>query len=301
MSKPQIDGTSLLIATLAAALALTVLPGPFAWLASIAGLVLILVLVGFDTDGYRSVLESLGYSAVFALCLTVASAAVWRYIAETQNRPPSFEGKVADHWLPLFWLGILVVFWPIDRARMSGRLPATLPSSSGSTFSLASAPLPRAPEPVPVFVPPPVAPPTPPPVPTPVFVPQPAAAQEAFTRPTFGQSTSPEAVAFSSPVPPTPTPLPPPPPPPPPVAPPPPVHVPAGPETTIYVNLVGEGLNVLRGVRAEFLGRDFYKIVDEMPAGETWQYGPGQVVRCKKRNLSSGKAMVAIEEAPRAN
>lgn len=68
----------------------------------------------------------------------------------------------------------------------------------------------------------------------------------------------------------------------------------------IYVTLVGEGLNVLRAVRAEHLGRDYYKIVEPMPDGETWQFGPGQVVRAKKKNLSSGKAMVATEEAPRA-
>ena len=69
----------------------------------------------------------------------------------------------------------------------------------------------------------------------------------------------------------------------------------------IYVTLVGEGLNVLRSVRAEHLGRDFYRIVDPMPEGETWQFEPGHVVRCKKKNLSSGKALVAIEEAPRAS
>ena len=79
-----------------------------------------------------------------------------------------------------------------------------------------------------------------------------------------------------------------------------PVPIPSGPETTIYVTLVGEGLNVLRGVQAEHVGRDFYKIVEPMPEGETWQYGLGQVVRCKKKNLSGGKALVAIEEAPRA-
>jgi hypothetical protein len=66
------------------------------------------------------------------------------------------------------------------------------------------------------------------------------------------------------------------------------------------VTLVGEGLNVLRAVGAEHLGRDFYKIIEPMPDGEVWQFAPGQVVRCKKKNLSSGKAMVAIEEAPRA-
>ena len=76
--------------------------------------------------------------------------------------------------------------------------------------------------------------------------------------------------------------------------------IPSGPQVTIYVTLVGEGLNVLRGVLAEHVGRDFYKIVEPMPEGETWQYGPGQVVRCKKKNLSGGKALVAIEEAPRA-
>jgi hypothetical protein len=69
----------------------------------------------------------------------------------------------------------------------------------------------------------------------------------------------------------------------------------------IYVNLIGEGLNVLRAVQAENLGRDYYRIVEEMPEGETWQYGPGQVVKCKKRNLSSGKAMVAYEEAQRSS
>ncbi len=90
---------------------------------------------------------------------------------------------------------------------------------------------------------------------------------------------------------------------PPPPPPPPPQIAPAAPgkEAMIYVGLVGEGLNVLRAVRAENLGRDYYRIVEEMPEGETWQYGPGQVVRCKKRNLSSGKAMVAFEEAQRSS
>jgi len=76
--------------------------------------------------------------------------------------------------------------------------------------------------------------------------------------------------------------------------------VPTGKEVMIYVNLVGEGLNVLRSVRAEHLGRDFYRIIEDTPEGETWEYVAGQVVRCKKKNLSSGKALVAFEEAPRS-
>ena len=79
------------------------------------------------------------------------------------------------------------------------------------------------------------------------------------------------------------------------------IEAPAGKQTEIFVNLVGEGLNVLRRVRAEHMGRDFYRIVDEMPAGETWQFQAGQIVRCKKTKLSSGKGLVAFEEAPRAS
>ena len=80
-----------------------------------------------------------------------------------------------------------------------------------------------------------------------------------------------------------------------------PLPLPPGKETDIYVALVGEGLNLMRTVKAEHVGRDFYKIVEPMPEGEHWEYGPGQVVRCKKRNLSTGKGLVAVEEAPRAS
>jgi hypothetical protein len=79
------------------------------------------------------------------------------------------------------------------------------------------------------------------------------------------------------------------------------VQVPPGKETEIFVNLVGEGLNVLRRVRAEHLGRDFYRIIDTMPENENWQFQPGQIVRCRKTKLSSGKSLVAFEEAPRAS
>lgn len=68
----------------------------------------------------------------------------------------------------------------------------------------------------------------------------------------------------------------------------------------IYVTLLGEGLNVLRSVQAEHLGRDYYRILEAMPEGETWQFAPGTVVRCQKKKLSGGKALVAFEEAPRA-
>jgi hypothetical protein len=325
MSKTQIDGSGLLLAALAALLALSVLAGPFAWLGSIAGLILVFVLLAYDREGYRSGLESLAFSAVFALCLTIASGTFWRYVAASQNRPNSFEGVVANDWLPLFWLGLTLLFVPIDRARMSGRVqqPTYTPASPHAPAGFiprtpAPAPPPQpftppppapapAPEPVRIVAPPPPPPPAPPP-------PAPAAPPSSFSRPTFSQPIAPEPpplfTSHVAPAPePVPRPIPPPPPPPAAAAPvaapePPPfaiAPIPPGREATIYVTLIEEGLNVLRAVRAENLGHDFYRIAEEMPPGETWQYGPNQVVRCKKKNLSSGKAMVAIEEAPRAN
>jgi hypothetical protein len=64
----------------------------------------------------------------------------------------------------------------------------------------------------------------------------------------------------------------------------------------IYVDVMGQGISFLRSVRAQHVARDIYRIVDVMPADETWRYEPGQTVRCRKKKLSSGKALVAFEE-----
>jgi len=166
-----------------------------------------------------------------------------------------------DQWLALAWIVATFVFTTIDRVRMSSRAPASLGLTAGSVFTAGSTMPPPTVNLAPVFVPP-----APRPVvqqPPPPVVPEPILAPE----------------------------------PPPPAA----IEVPPGKETEIFVNLIGEGLNVLRRVRAEHLGRDFYRIVDTMPENETWQFQPGQIVRCRKTKLSSGKSMVAFEEAPRAS
>ncbi len=342
MPKSQVDGTGLLVAVVAAALSLTLLSGPFAWLGSICGLVLVFVLLGFDREGYRTLFESLAFSAVFALCVTAAVAVLLNFAAVSQGETTPFGGRVSSHWMPLFWVGITVLFWPIDRARMSGRVPQAIIPAVPSTFSLSPSFAPNAPEPPRTAIPePPPAPVAPAPVapPAPVYrpappPPAPAPAGRTFTQPSFSQPAPepvwtepvPAAPAQAPPLPWTPPPAPASAPPsapaPPPIAQaapapiaqaapapiaqaaPPPVAQaappPSGKETMIYVTLVGEGLNVLRAVRAEHLGRDYYKIVEPTPEGETWQFGLGQVVRAKKKNLSSGKAMVATEEAQRA-
>ena len=141
---------------------------------------------------------------------------------------------------------------------------------------------------------------------TPVFVP-PAASRPTAPAPAAPAPAQSPAAAAPAPIPTAPAPaaveeeVSAPPPAAPVSSPPAAVEAPAGKQTEIFVNLVGEGLNVLRRVRAEHMGRDFYRIVDEMPAGETWQFQAGQIVRCKKTKLSSGKGLVAFEEAPRAS
>jgi len=335
MPKSQVDSTGLLVAVVALAVTLTLLAGPFLWLGSICGLALVFVVLGFDRESYRTAFESLGFSAVVALSLTEACTVILRVLEGTFAQPAPIEGRIGSEWMPAIWLFFTLVFWPIDRARMSGRVPQPVTRTSTLAPVLFSpSVIAPPPAPAPVEIPRPVvrepaAPPPAPPPPAQAVPLQPAVSHPAtslratFTQPTFADPAY-EPVAAAPYVPPPPPPPPPvfaPPsqpvqtqPPPPAYAPPPQaappipaaspapqaVPVPSGKETMIYVTLMGEGLNVLRAVRAEHLGRDYYKIVDQMPEGETWQYGPGQVVRCKKKNLSSGKAMVATEEAQRA-
>ena len=75
MSKSQIESSGLFLAVLGALVVLSLfLTDSYAWLGSICGLCLVLILLGYDRDGYRTVFESLAFSAVFSLALTIAIA-----------------------------------------------------------------------------------------------------------------------------------------------------------------------------------------------------------------------------------
>lgn len=74
----------------------------------------------------------------------------------------------------------------------------------------------------------------------------------------------------------------------------------AGIETaTIHVYLLDEGIDVWRPVQAHHLGGDRYQItsVNAAPDDEHWQFSTGDIVRCSKRALSGGPALVAIEQS----
>jgi hypothetical protein len=265
METSRIDSVALLVAVVALALVFAAAHGEFNYLTSIAGFSLLLILFAYDRQGYRSGWQSLAFAAVAGLALALAGAfAFVLYLHPARD--------ILDKWLALTWLAGAFVFCVMDRVRMSSRAPASLGLTAGSVM-----PPPVTVSATPVFVPPAV--------PSPVSFSSPAPAAPApvapAPEPVIEEISAPPAAPVSTP----------------PAA----IEAPPGKQTEIFVNLVGEGLNVLRRVRAEHMGRDYYRIAEEMPAGETWQFQPGQIVRCKKTKLSSGKGLVAFEEAPRAS
>jgi hypothetical protein len=242
-------------------------------LGSLAGLTLLIVLFAFSQEGARTGFQSFAFALVGGLALLCTCS----FGLKALVGPLLFSGQ--DILPPLVWVAGTTLFWFVDRSRAE---PAQMRSQAVSlnTYSQPVAPAaetrpayetrPFTPAPVVVSAPPPPPPPMEVASPEPVY----AVASPAPPPP----AAPPTAPTAAAPVPPVLT----------------------GKEVSIYVNMMGEGMNLLRPVRAEHLGRDFYIIVDEMPADENWEYVPGQVVRCKKKNLSNGKGLVAFEEAPRA-
>jgi hypothetical protein len=266
MPKSQIDSVALIAAMMAGGLALLLIPSGLLWMTSLIGLILLLVLLAYDGQERRSVFQTVAFSAVCGFCITLASLAVYQFLLK--GIAPEFP-QLTRTWLPVTYVCATALILFVDLARMSARvvpndqLNVLHPPVSGSL---------RSPQPLHSVS---QAAPAPPP---PVTEPQDEAPRPA-------EPIEPRLVRSSEPPRPTPEPAP----------------VKPGKETSIYVNLMGEGLNMLRAVRAEHLGRDYYRITEPMPESEQWEYGPGQVVRCRKKNLSSGKALVAVEEAQRAN
>jgi hypothetical protein len=276
--------------------------GSHAMGAAMGDIAILLCLFAFDGVGARSGAQSIAFAGVSGFCvLTPLFFLASNVLGAT---PPSD----ANPWL-LFgvWAVATLILFGVDRFRMSALDNvslgnAGLAGAAAGPMVISTPPTSYRPAPIQVqtppalqyeAVPPPVAPaptqyqapaPTayaPPPAPLPVAVP--AYYAEAAAAPMAAPMATPSPVlpAMPPPVPDV-------------------TAIPPGREALIYLNLVGEGLNVLRTVRAENLGRDYYRIADIMPENERWEFTPGQVVKCRKKALSNGKHMVAYEEAPRA-
>jgi hypothetical protein len=249
---------------IAAGLALLLSPFPYGWLSTVGGIILLLILFSYDVRPQRSAAQSLAFSGVCGLCLVLAAVVLLQRLAER---------KELDLWLAGAWLAFSLLCFFVDRSRSSA--PASVPMSYNPPLPVS--PAPPAPQetivpaaPAPIFrqqaaepaVPAPVVEP---PSATSVFAPapvQPALAQERPAEPVQ------PAVVQGRPA----------------------------EEVTIYVNVIGQGISLLRSVRAEHITRDIYRIIDTRPEGEIWRYEPGQMVRCRKQKLSNGKGLVAFEE-----
>lgn len=277
MGKWQLSGSALIAAAVIGAIAFVL--GPHAsWAPTIVSGIVLLILFTFDRGPLRTGAESVAYAAVCGF-LVVSALAYPLYVFLPEMTASPAEVFSSKPWLPIAWVIVTLVVLGVDRMRANTR-PVTV--------ALATPQQPVFTPPAPVVIAPQPEPPSPAPV---VSEPQPvpvAAAVPAAPAPAAPQSVP----AMPRP---TPAPLP--------VAGKvvQPVAVPKRKPATIYLNLVGSGISCLRAVKAEHLGQDFFKIVEEIPSGETWEFQPGQIVRCRKRTLSSGKAMVAYEEAPRAS
>ncbi|MBV9759711.1 MAG: hypothetical protein JO340_04015 [Acidobacteriaceae bacterium] len=273
MQKSQVELLGLIGAVIASALGF-LLPAQFGWITGIAGFVLVAVLFAYDEAEYRSAFQSVAFSGACGLGVTLIADAFYRWLG-SRGEIHMTGDRIETEWLPLTWVCVTAAICAIDRVRMLGRGGA--PKRPLGTVQRGFIPQYAAP----------VSEPTPAPAAEPVSAPAATYRAASVTAPIVAETPATPPVAAPAPVAAAAIP----------VA----VALPAGKETEIYVGLIGEGLNLMRTVKAEHVGRDFYKITEAMPEGETWEFGPGQVVRCKKRNLSTGKGWVAVEEAPRAS
>lgn len=66
---------------------------------------------------------------------------------------------------------------------------------------------------------------------------------------------------------------------------------------TIYIELLDDGVEVWRPVKAERRQDGLYRILSTLPdETETWMFPPGSVVRCEEKTFSGGgKGLVARE------
>jgi hypothetical protein len=65
----------------------------------------------------------------------------------------------------------------------------------------------------------------------------------------------------------------------------------------IYVRLIGEGTEVSRPTEALDLGNGLLELLptpDDDTEDETWEFRPGTVVRCEKRQGNSGEYLLAV-------
>ena len=56
----------------------------------------------------------------------------------------------------------------------------------------------------------------------------------------------------------------------------------------VHVALLGEGTRVWRPVQADHIQASVYELSGTVPAGEEWEFQPGQLVECEPQEFSGG-------------
>ena len=67
---------------------------------------------------------------------------------------------------------------------------------------------------------------------------------------------------------------------------------------TVYLELLNEGTDCWRPVEAKDLGEGRFQIISSQPEDEDWQFRPGDVIECRKKQLQDGLCLVAYKLAP---
>src|SRR5579884_2386245 len=153
MQRSQIDSVTLVLAAAVAALGITQLLGEFAWMGSIAALIMLLVLFSFDREGYRTPFQSLAFSAVCGFCAAVASGIIYELMAR-KGEIHLGGTRWATEYLPLTCAFATAIFWAIDLMRMNARkiAPIHVPRALGETSILMAPSQPAPPAPTPPIV-----------------------------------------------------------------------------------------------------------------------------------------------------
>jgi hypothetical protein len=73
--------------------------------------------------------------------------------------------------------------------------------------------------------------------------------------------------------------------------------------TAVHIYLLDEGVDVWRPVDAILVRESVYQISSEcaIPKTESWQFLPGDTVRCEEKRLSRGMCLAAMEKVDISN
>ena len=119
MKRSEIDPAALLGAVLAAALVLMNEKGPFGWLSTIGGTILLLVIFAYDTEGSRSFFQSVAFSAVAGFCALLATGIIPEALLGGLS---GHDSRVEEWMLASLWAAETILLTFLDRRKIAKRM-----------------------------------------------------------------------------------------------------------------------------------------------------------------------------------